>query len=54
MEFGLTFQKQLGINRSQLTNSMIFQRGRYTIQLPDGHVMGYNIPSLRDGAVDIG
>ena len=28
MEFGLTFQKQLGINRSQLTNSMIFQRGR--------------------------
>ena len=29
MEFGLTFQKQLGMS-SQLTNSNIFQRGRYT------------------------
>jgi len=31
MEFWMTFQKQLGMEQSsQLTNSMIFQRGRYT------------------------
>ena len=27
---GLCLSIQLGINRSQLTNSIIFQRGRYT------------------------
>jgi len=41
LEHGFYFSIQLGMSSSQLTNSHIFQRGRYTTNQKMMHFMGY-------------